>query len=388
MNQLRSISITSGGIIKTFPVKELIPTKIQNSGTLTSPLENELDPTCEIITNSVLSVNLPPSVPIMYKPGALVSIYGLKNKSISSISNSSSWNFRSLVYGDFNILYTKILLTTSMSMLILSNKRNWLKPTKATSNNSISALQLDGTTDWALLKPRNLHLLIGNSLIVKNYIKPKNVLKRFARFFKLPSHTFTGLRTFLDWFKFTWGYKLVSGRGIIGVIGQGSIYDINLTEGEEILINKANLLAISVNGSNDLQNCLVKYEDPVDVVPVNEIVNNKPPTSISTSSKIFGKLKLWGIEIGATLGILQRKVSNYVIGNQEFIKIIGPRKVLIQSESGYRLPALPIDSINQNLKQFKLKANDYLNVVNLTSPSPNKIRSTPKLINDISSPQK
>ncbi|EGV62753.1 hypothetical protein CANTEDRAFT_115492 [Yamadazyma tenuis ATCC 10573] len=301
--------------------------------------------TNENIQNSVLSVDLPASVPIYIRRGALISIYGISTLSTSSLTQSlSSWG------------YQRLMSTSKISLLLTSNANNWFKMSNATNNKSMSILNLDGTTDWALLS--SPHFYIGDSLIMKNFILPYKISKRFSRELKLPTSTRTGL---FGWYK--WYFQLVSGRGQIGVVGKGSIYNINLVENEEVLVNKDNLLAITVNGPYDLQNCVIKYE-----TPTSEQTQPVEPTSNTTFNDYF-------LRVLKFFGLFKAKSTNYLIGNQNFVKVIGPRNILIQSDINYKVPEFPTDDFDKSLKQFNKKASDYLNWVKVGSQN-SSIKST------------
>lgn len=319
---------------------------IQNVNKLNS--NQSIDaPSLTPIDHSVLSIDLPPSVPIYTKRGSLISIFGISNLSTSTLTHSlSSWG------------YQRLVSTSKISLLMTSNSSSWFKLTKTTNNKAISILNLDGTNDWAVFNAP--HFYIGDSIIRKSHWIPRTISRKFARALNIPSNTPTGLA---NWFKYS--YTILTGRGQVGVIGKGAIYNVNLVENEEILINKKNLLAITVNGPSDLQNCIVKYE------------TEKPQTTAVSvpqkSDPLMSKVKYYLSPVMKFFGFLKTKSTNYLIGNQEFVKVIGPRNILIQSDINYKIPEFPSDDFDKSLRQFKHKANDYLNYVKVGQDKSNII---------------
>lgn len=365
---LRNITISTGSNpIKTIGKTITSDESIQNVKKLAN---NEAIETPNLIPidNTILSVELPPSIPIYMKRGSLISIYGISNLSTSSIINQLEFqNVMKMFYGDFNFVYSKIISTSKISMLLTSNKKNWMNLSKVTNNKSLSVLILDGSTDWALLRKSFLQFYIGNSIKISNHLLPNTISKKLAKQQNISNSSKTGLP---KWWNFS--YTLLSGRGQLGITGKGSIYSINLVENEEILINKDNLLAITVNGSSDLQNCILDYSpnSPDSKSPESKAL--KTSNFASTSSPSFNKFVNKCLEI---FGFITFRTKNYLIGNQRFIKVIGPRNLLIQSDINLKIPLVAKEDIQKPLKKFNSKSKDYLNYVNVDR-SQTKITST------------
>lgn len=358
---VRSISIsTSSSPIKSVGKTITTDENIQNVKKL---VNNEIIDTPNLvpIDDTILSVELPPSIPIYMKRGSLVSIYGISNLSTASISNLLEFqNIMKAFYGDFNLLYSKIISTSKISLLITANKKNWMNLSRVTNSKSLSILNLDGSTDWALLQKGFLQFYIGNSLKISNFVLPKKISKKLSQLKQIPTATNTGLRS---WFNYS--YTLLSGRGQLGLTGNGSIYNINLIENEELLINKKNLLAITVNGPHDLQNCTVSYTSS----------ENAPVPTRTTNLTSSPRVNNYINKFLQTLGLIKLHTNNYLIGNQQFIKVMGPRNLLIQSDINFKIPQIPKEDINKSLKLFNAKSKDFLNYVNVNNASA-KITST------------
>lgn len=365
---IRSISISTSSspitaINKTITTDENIQNvkKLANNEVIETP---NLVP----IDSTLLSVELPPSIPIYMKRGSLISIYGISNLTTASITNQLEFhNALKLLYGDFSLLYAKYISTAKLSMLLTSNKKNWFNLSKVTNNKSLSILNLDGSTDWALLHKGNLQFYIGDSLKIANHLLPRKISKKLSQLKQLPSSTRTGLPKFTNY-----SYNLLSGRGQLGLTGNGSIYNINLVDKEEILINKKNLLAITVNGPLDLQNCIIDYNSSSSGESDTKLVSPSGPKSYFSN---YPKVNQYIDKTLQILGLLKFHTKNYLIGNQQFIKVIGPRNLLIQSDINFKVPQIPKEDLNKSLKSFNSKTKDFLNYVNVNN-SKVKISST------------
>lgn len=321
-------------------------------------------------SSSILSINVPPSVPVYIRRGSLLLIYGIQEiSSIDSVRSQLQFpNFwKRLIYGGYVSGYQKLISTTPFSLLISSKSRSSGSGGGSGSGSGSGFeklfvnLVLDGTTDWAILDKSALQVYTGNSLSITMHKLPKFISKKLSRSLKKDKKSKTNTNK-LETGLFSWkklGYTLLSGRGKVGLVGNGSssgygssIYNINLNQNEEILINKNNLLGITVNGPYDLQNCIVKYEFPIinnaNPTNTNTNINIKEPVTIvkpkliqpTTWNLIVLKLKnfnngfkkFFQIINKYTLG-LKTTSYNYLAGNQDFIKVIGPRNLLLQSNT-------------------------------------------------------
>lgn len=288
---------------------------------------------------TILSVNSPPSVPVYIRRGSLLSIYGLSDT--QSINNQLEIKnpIKHFLYGNYVSSYQKLISTTPFSILVSSVSRNF-SPFSTTNNKSFVSLNLDGANDWAILDNQALHVYTGNSLIVALYRLPYTISRSLSKKLSLPLKTSTGLS---KWSKL--GYTLLSGRGQVGLVGKGTVYNVNLKESEEILINKNNLLGISVNGPYDLQNCILKYTFPLSKSDTEKLENSTKELVTTVKhpgqngslgqyfnyySSILGSVwkRLRNVYYGGRI-----KSFNFLVGNQEFVKVIGPRSILLQSNS-------------------------------------------------------
>lgn len=332
---------------------------------------------------TVLAINSPPSVPVHIRRGSLLSIYGLRgNSSITSVRSTLQIlnPVKRLIYGGFASSYQKLISTTQFSILVSSTSRN-LSLFKKSDNKSFVNVVVDGTNDWAILNKHALQVYSGNSLTVGMYKLPQKISKKLAKQLKVPTSTSTGL------FKWTnSGYTLLTGRGQVGLVGNGSIYNVNLSADEELLINRHNLVGITVNGPFDLQNCIVKYSFPISGDEVVEPEKTRLLKDISENSSYLSKVSQYWAWFMQYFSVLTRFTSNskrstynFLVGNQEFIRVVGPRNILLQSNTENthiaKPRATPIKPADPSVPARK--ASDYLSYVTVQSDKGVVFESTP-----------
>ncbi|KAK6455726.1 altered inheritance of mitochondria protein 24, mitochondrial [Scheffersomyces xylosifermentans] len=342
---------------------------------------------------SVLSINSPPSVPVFLRRGTLLSIYGLRDN--SSIDNVRSTlevinPLKRWLYGGYVASYQRLISTTPYSMLISSTTRNF-SVFKKSENRSFVNVLLDGSSDWAILNKDALQVYSGNSLVISLYKLPSTISRKLSKQLGISSKSSTGL------FKWTnAGYTLLSGRGQVGLVGNGSVYNITLNEGEELLVNRNNLLGVTVNGPYDLQNCIIKYSFAGETKSGNEITKQtntfqSPRAILKQKTTLSHKTRqLWSL-VRSYVSVITSIVSgghssarNFLVGNQDFVKIIGPRNLLLQSNTlathigraklvsnGAAIPTHSSQDVS-----VQTTSSDYLSYVTIT-PTGAKFESTP-----------
>ena len=331
---------------------------------------------------SVLAINSPPSVPIYIRKNSLLSIYGIDNSFVNSIKGLVEFisPFKKFIYGGYVSKYQKIISTVPFSLLVSANSKSSLL--KANRQKSFATLLLDGTNDWAVLNNTALQAYTGGTLNISMFRSPKNISKNLANLLKITNRTETGL--------FRWnnlGYTLLTGRGQVGLVGNGSIYNINLKENEEVLINRKNLLSISVNGPYDLQNCIVKYSFPITKPETDAIrQTNDAPARFNKDDVIpVNNFKhYWNIIKGYSRHVInffktsQKSTYNFLVGNEDFVRVIGPRSLLLQSNSvnshSNELPRSNLLNIKANIEK---KSSDFLNYVTIEPGKGAVFKSTP-----------
>lgn len=333
---------------------------------------------------SVLAINSPPSVPIYIRKNSLLSIYGIDNSFMNSIKGLVEFinPLKNFIYGGYVSKYQKIVSTVPFSLLVSSSSRNLWRTNK---NKSFATLLLDGTNDWAVLNNTALQAYTGGTLNVSMFRIPKNISKSLANSLKVTNATETGL--------FRWnnlGYAFLTGRGQVGLVGNGAIYNINLKENEEVLINRKNLLSISVNGPYDLQNCIIKYSFPVSKPVIDTAMSQKEvpvqlnKDEITPSSKVtyyWDIFKRYSNRLSNLFRRSKNSTYNFLVGNEDFVRVIGPRNLLLQSNSASlhsrssnEFSTPNILNIKANIEQ---KSSDFLNYVTIEPGKGAVFKSTP-----------
>lgn len=339
---------------------------------------------------SVLSVNSPPSVPLFLRRKSLLSIFGTNSLNVR-LTLELIFPFRRLIFGNFTSIYQKLQSTTPFSVLVSASSSNKF-------NKTFANLVLDGQNDWAILNKNSLQAYTGNSLNISLHLSPKDSLRKWNLL----------------------GYTLLSGRGQAALVGNGTLYNINVPEGEHLLINRKNLLAITVNGPNDLQNCISRHTFPETSIPVenqasdaniqNEFIAEIEPESQIRKywNKLFAKKQELLPEVATkqpldltevakkdssdviaspnqfknywnklALFLSKSKVTtkSFLVGNTQFLKVEGPRNLLIQSDLDQLVTSVNLPSI-QN-KEIPRQSQDYLSYATIDSSKRVNLRSTP-----------
>lgn len=306
---------------------------------LTSDNQLQLEP-IGTSNSHAASVSLPPSLPVHIRRGLLLALQG--DPAHVSIKPHFLNVFKRLLYGNLTSRYTQIV-STETTLLLVSARADTPVPRlfKVSSPKALATVVLDGKCDWALLKRDALHIYGGPSLNVETVKVPLRISRQLAKSLNSRSRTETGLSSWLRL-----GYTFVGGRGVIGVVGNGLIYSVDVAEGDEVAVSKSCLVGVSVNGPKDLQNSVVKLEQK----PVHVPAVIMPPPRVA-------QVKTWRDAVMNTkhyswIAAKALKDAWYFVRRQtsetpSFVKIVGPRTVLLQSgdaldsyEKAFEVPSL------------------------------------------------
>lgn len=326
---------------------------------------------------SAMSIGLPPSLPIYLRRHSILAIQG--DSLHITITNVTVHFLKRLLYGNFVSKFQKLVGTEPISLIVTSTPLTWLSSiVRNTTTKSFASVALDGACDWAILKPDALHLYAGPSVNVGIHALPRRISRQLARHLGTRGKESTGL--------FRWtraGYTFVSGRGTIGIAGNGVIYALQIAEGDELSINRDNLVGLSVNGPHDLQNCVIQYSHPVsEEVRKESQADFTQPRVVSVRSwhdlVINSKNLYWMLR--GFFDNLRSKVSRHHVGDVNFVRVIGPRSILMQSggsnqsfESSYKLGS---PERAKPTAQMDRSPADYLNVVTIDASGNPSIQST------------
>lgn len=313
---------------------------------------------------SVLTVGTPPSLPLFVRRRTILTIQG-NHQNISASNETIHW-FKRLIHGNFVSRYQKLLGTEPFSVLVTSSSPTIFPSLFLnTTTKSCATINLDGVNDWAFFKPHALHAYSGPSLNIDIYRLPKRISLQLSRRLKLSSKDSTGL---YHWSRS--GYTFVNGRGSVALVGNGVIYSVNIADGEELLINREHLLGLSVNGPYDLQNCVAKYSYSLKKAEKTIIAETPPPkmAQVTSWSDFVVNAKYYWWKVSSFLATVKNKSPDVLVGNQTFLRVVGPRTVLLQSggshqsfERNHQLPTLGQEEVQEPV----LTSSDFLNIVTI-----------------------
>lgn len=330
---------------------------------------------------TVVSVRVPPSYPVHIRRGSLLSLYGHDDALAAVRSSVEALSpLRALLLGARVFQYQKLVATKPFLMLVLSVALSyWVR---RDANRSFATLDLDGQTDWAVLPRDALQVYSGPSLSIKVHTLPRYILRRLAQRFQLPRTTPTGL--------FRWtlpGFTLLAGRGKAGLVARGSIYQMQLKDGEQVLLNRNHLVALTTNGSHDLHNAVLRY-----------LLVSAPETAVAAAAT--SALPQWlplllatawtyaksGWAAATSLGrSLRQAAYSFLAGSRDYVKVIGPRTLLLQTSHSSRSRHDRTETLRLHLLEAVIATQaatnqrtsaDYLNYVTVT-PRGAVFESTP-----------
>lgn len=255
---------------------------------------------------TVASISIAPHVPIYIRKGCLISVYNADHNKISLTQEfvnlwSNIVNYASLKPSAFHKLVSE---DKSFNALISTNNSSANKQT------TLFQLNLDGTADWNVWGKDSITAYESNTSL---NINPSSMFK-FAKFNKVK-------------------FNVIKGRGNVLLNAIGSVIKIDLKEDyDNILIDYKNLLAVSGKSQLEIHDSISN-----DVLHVGKEYLFRPallPTIKNKDNKISIRLSLeyaW-ISIKNLKNWLYSKYSVAKYGRPvNFVKIKGPRTVLIQS---------------------------------------------------------
>lgn len=318
---------------------------------------------------SIATITMPPSVSTSIRRNSLILMEGavrdlnFKLKFLDPL--------KSAIFDRRLQIYEEIVSTEPTSLLVsaqITGKFNHLL--KRPNQKTFASLKLDGVTDWAILRKEALQVFGGPSIIVSKHKTPKNISRAFAK--RLGSkRDRTGLSSLGNR-----GFTFIGGRGVAALVGNGLIFALTVKENEEIVINKHSILSVSVNGPFDLENCVVERQG--ESSNVERVVWSSLMPVKSWKDLITNYRKVLHFISGA-FRWLQGKCKDIMWGHENFVRVWGPRTILLQSESvglfSDLKKQLPHVEKSDPLRSSK-SPKDYLNVVTCEPGSKPTIRST------------
>lgn len=326
---------------------------------------------------TIVAVTLPPSIPLYVRRNSLISILGSSSLVSSRIRLFNP--FKSLYLDGSVKLFEEFISTETSSFLVSSQvKKSIPRIFRNSSPKSFATLKLDGENDWAILKNEALQVYGGLAISVSKRKIPRRISRNLARTLSLLRRELTGLSSLVNR-----GFTYLSGRGVAGLVGSGLVVAITVDENDDILINLDNLLAVSINGPQDLQNCAVSR---VSRLPREKpILMTKSLRSIRSFQDAIDTLKIFGSCIIKLLAWFTMSLRLWFLGRHKFILIIGPRTVFLQTASSKNYYELNSEFFITNADEIHdAKSGDtsrnYLNLVTLDGDQKPRIRSTDSFV--------
>lgn len=252
---------------------------------------------------SLLQAELPPSMELLAKRNTLAGILGsdAPSASIYSRSKLSRPLFKTL-FARQPVLRQSIVGTSPLTCLISS-----------TRNEFLSAVELDGTTDWVVKAP--IQAYTGRQLQLN------------------PS---TG---WMPGSAAPFAHTTVSGRGWISFATPSSTVQLKIPQGESVLVSQSHIAAFRTDSNSTQQNPKivdvqydlgVSREEPLTALVIPKDPSSEPQSLVTKTARTsYTKVLTVISQVGRSLRSFFRS------GNSStFVEIYGPSTVFVSSASG------------------------------------------------------
>jgi hypothetical protein len=202
-------------------------------------------------------------------------------------------------------LYQRLSSSTPLTALISTRS----------PQTSLSTLHLDGRYDWLLTSRTALLAWSGHTLILKPRINTRLSLQH-------------------------WGNTLLSGRGIVALVGRGQIYQVTLREGEEYVVHPSHVLGYTQNAYPPqpyrFRNTTLKLQVP-------NLAGYLPEMRFF---KEMRKAQLWKF-LAETLFRVRTWTRRSIFGDRLFLQFKGPTTILLQSRGASLRDSLSSTEVNE-----------------------------------------
>ncbi|EDO16592.1 hypothetical protein Kpol_520p13 [Vanderwaltozyma polyspora DSM 70294] len=329
--------------------------------------------------STMASLSVPPRIPLYIRRGCIVSLYNNKSSKDSNISMTHEW--KSIIFNLFSYssitssLFIKLTSDKSFGLLVAPNFTSNIIPLLSkNSYSTLCTLNLNGSADWNIWGKNSIVAYEGNTSL--NIVS--NPLFNWRSVFKKRPI-------------YSRKFQTIAGRGNVLLSGSGSIYTIELkTKEDEIVIKSECLLGIS--GSTQLE---IKDSISEQKYISNDIIDQKPqPVLKDVKLSDLNKLtkeeyKIYFKDLyHLTSWWIKKTYIKWISGSTKFLKVKGPRNVLIQTGHNVYLPNIPTKKQETNLsvpEESLLTERDaqvksemkYTNYVTISRSGDVKFQSTP-----------
>ncbi|QLQ79061.1 hypothetical protein HG537_0B04080 [Torulaspora globosa] len=300
------------------------------------------------------SLVVPPSVPLYVRKGCVTSLHGS-----APISMAYEWiGFWSSLfrYGTLKpAMYHKLVSSAQFDALVAPNfLSNGLGPRLGLSSSpfkTLCLLNLDGLSDWNVYGKDSIVAFEDNTSLE---LKP-------------PALAFSQS-------PFSSRYTTLKGRGNVLLSGSGSVYTIQLKDAsDEIILRSEHLLAISGSSPLDIDQA---------VTETSLTQPAKQETKAADEQREFDFKMFFQItsEIISTVWHQTKQIYSYLMnGPTKFLKIKGPRNLLVQSSYNVYLPAsntTGTSAIGDPVALSYKPTKNYLNYVSVSKDGEVEFQST------------
>lgn len=268
------------------------------------------DATFEVLgsPSSLLSVSLSPSQDLHTRRGTLVGLSSASGDPSSTVSTLRLLSPLRRVFVGIPFLYQKITSATPITALISAKS----------PLTTFCVLHLDGTTDWRLAQRKSLLAWTGSTLSVTPTISPSLSVTN-------------------------WGTSIVTGRGLLALVGGGQIFSLQLSPGETYIAHPSNVLAYSLSSSNApptpyrFKSTSINLQVPVvfgNFFPSSKFVQNiKKGETYKFLANVAYRIRTWS--------------RRTIWGDRLFLQFTGPTTLLIQSRAARPSDVLSTREVNE-----------------------------------------
>jgi hypothetical protein len=329
-------------------------------------------PSLTALSPTLTRIHLAPSYPVHIARGALLSLTSTNVQGLS-ITNNYLHPLTRILQGFHRFRFETLESTVPATVLISSSSNASSNASRSQSLHS-HILNLDGTHDWAILPRDAILAWSGASLRIDTLPLPSTVHTRvkWYQFFQSRVKK-TGLAAPLKP-----GYSLISGRGEVVVRGEGEIIPVELHAEEEFLVKRANVVGISVqNPDVDLAESAEEYqlkkfipdeaavaaEQSLDLESIMKAAEKEKKIETETDTEavsvtdvvkkdpLLQQIKHTWNTIKSQTNKFVKFVNDSLPSNDEYIKISGPRTVLVKTHQVSQPTFLQLKEEESILKQ-------------------------------------
>ncbi|KAF3763284.1 hypothetical protein M406DRAFT_279342 [Cryphonectria parasitica EP155] len=254
---------------------------------------------------SLLSVTLSASQKLYTRRGTLVTVAGKAQNAQSTLSLLSP--FRHALLG-MPFLYQRISSTSPITALIATKS----------PNTTFSILHLDGTTDWQVAQRNALLAWTGHTLS----ITPR-VQRGLA-----PAH---------------WGNHHLTGRGMAALAAPGQIYEVTLSEGEELVVHPSHVVAYSVDRNPPVP---FRFRSAGIRLTVPSLPASLVPQGLARFWKEMKETAVYKF-LAKVLFSLRTQTRRSIFGDRLFLQFKGPTAILMSSRGVRISDVLTKDDVNE-----------------------------------------